>query len=58
MAASPQAIWDLKQVRSTSAAVSAGRSHSWGKARKFALIGVQVLFALGVYSYVVWCVLR
>jgi hypothetical protein len=58
MAASRQAIWELKQARSESTAVSAGRANFWSKARKFVLIGAQALFALGVYSYVAWCVLR
>ncbi len=58
MAAAQHATWDLKHMPRSSAAVTTGRSKLWSKARKFVLIGTQVLFALGVYSYVAWCVLR
>jgi hypothetical protein len=58
MAASPQAIWDLKPVRPGGAAVAARRPNSRSSVKKVALIGVQVLFALGAYSYIAWCVLR
>jgi|GEM_PF-2876266 len=58
MAASTPVIWELKHARPGGRTLTAGRAKFWTKARKLALIGTQVLFALGAYSYVAWCVLK
>jgi hypothetical protein len=58
MSALRQAFWELRHAPEDTAVTARARANLRRKLGTIAAIAVQSLFAIGVYAYVAWCVLK
>ena len=58
MSASRQAFWELRHAPEDTTFGALARAKAWRRTARIAAIGVQSLFAMSIYAYVAWCVLK